>query len=132
MVEHKTNSSSVYLLISFMIVFFSFIHSEREKSIPGSEISSITISSGKSHDIQANIAPETQTPAVSFYRFHAVNGKDKFIGFITNSGNIVDQQLFTHLWSSEPNVLFKDPVIGLTFRQKIPGREKNDDPLPIS
>jgi hypothetical protein len=132
MVENKRNSSSVILVISLMFVFFSFVHSEREKNIPGSSISSIVISSANNSSPQAIVVPATSTPEISFSRINTSNGKYIFPDCIASREIIVNKQLFSHFCLCRLKFLSKKPIIGITFLQKVPQQEKEDDILPVT
>jgi len=132
MVENKRNSSSVILVISLMFVFFSFVHSEREKNIPGSSISSIVISSANNSSLQAIIVPVTSTPEISFSRINTSIGKYIFPDCTICREIIVNKQNFSHFCSCRLKFLSKKPVIGITFLQKVPQQETEDDILPVT
>ena len=132
MIENKRNSSSVILVISLMIVFFSLIHSEREKNIPESSISSIVIPSANISSPQAIITPVTLTPEISYYWINTNNGKYTFPDYTISREIIVKKQNFSHFCSCRLKLLSKKPIIGITFLQKVPEQEKEDDILPVT
>lgn len=132
MVENKRNNSSVILVLSLMFVFFSFIRSEREKNTPESSISSIVISLANNSSPQAIVVPVISTPEISYYCINTSNGKYTFPDCTTSREIIVNKQNFSHFCSCRLKFLSKKPIIGITFLQKVPEQEKEDEIFPVT
>jgi hypothetical protein len=132
MVENKRNSGLVLLFFFLMIFFFYFIHLEKEKSNPESSRSTIVLSGTANSNAQAIISPATSTPEISIFLVDSGNGKYTFPDGITTKESVVRKQIIGRYFSSKHQQPFKNPIIGLTFRQKVPAQEKNDDIPPTA
>jgi len=132
MAENKRNSASVLLLFFLMIFFFYFIHLEKEKNFPGSSKSTIVLSGTFNSSAQAIITPAPFIPEISIYLVDSGNGKYTLQNGIATREILIREQIISRYFSSRLQQPFKDPIIGLTFRQKVPAQEKSDDIPPIA
>jgi len=129
MSENRRNSSSVILFIALMIVLFSFVHREKEKKFTESSFSPVVLSVANISGTQAIIAPATTIPEINSCPLNMMNGNFTFPECTSGREFIFENQLFRQFCSCRLKFLSDNPVIGVTFLQKIPDQEKNDDPL---
>jgi uncharacterized protein (UPF0333 family) len=130
MIENRSNNSSVFLLFFLMIVFFSFIQIGREKHVPESSVSSFLASPANSSGPQAIRVPGTSAPEIYGNRINP-DGKYTIQSCNVISEIIVRELIPGNFCSAKFNFLLNNPFIRLSLRQKIPGNEKSDDPIPV-
>jgi len=131
MVENNRNRSSAILVISLIIFFFYFFHREKEKNVQECPVSSSVIFEVTNSCFQAIITPATTPPEIHHCRINTVDGKDTFLGCASNRELLVHNQVSSHYLLSQLKLLSKDQIIGITFLQKVPEQEKEEDLSPV-
>jgi len=129
MSENKRNSGSAIFLISLMIVLFSFFYHEKEKKFTESSSPPIVLSAANISGTQAIIAPATSIPEISFCLLNTIHGNFILPDCVSGREFIFTKQISRYYHSFQLKFLSKNPVIGLTLLQKVPGQEKGGDPL---
>jgi hypothetical protein len=132
MVENRRNSSSVILVISLMIIFFSLIQREKEKNLPDGLKSSFVLDAVTNSSTQAIITSATASPEFNPCRINPINGKYTFPDCTSSREFVINKLISSYFSSCQLKFPLKNPIIGLIFLQKIPGHEKEDDLLSVT
>ena len=126
MVDNRRNNSSGIIILFLMFVFFSFIHEEKERQITRTTTQSSVISYTNSSG-QAIIGPTISVPGINFFWTITLNAKFACVDCASSREFIFNNLVSSCFSSCQLKFLFKNPIIGLFFLQKVPEQGKEDD-----
>ena len=129
--QSNTGNINSGIIFKILMIFFFTFFINGEKREKDNSLSSFDIYSVNILNQQAILGATPITPGISFTCIHVNSGKYPFIDCTAYNNPIVDQKKFTRFSSCELKLLFKKPIISLSFLLKIPSQEKGDDPLPL-
>jgi hypothetical protein len=129
--ETKHNYLSGTFLIVLMFVFFSFLHSEKERQTVRGTMHHFVASDVYASGLQAISGPEISTPQNSQYPLTPVFVNGACLDCIPGCESVYNKQVSCFFSSSRFKFPFEKPVIGLVFLRKIPEQGKDDDPISL-